>query len=117
VQKEIVAVIESYQKIIDGARQVVENYQPRIPVDPDWQMVELGEITEETLLGLVRNKGEQYPDSANKRTPYIKMDCITLSGELDLSKVVYVDTTDNELAKYGLREGDFFIILAILRHW
>ncbi|PLY12828.1 MAG: restriction endonuclease subunit S [Sedimenticola sp.] len=43
VQKEIVAEIEGYQKIIDGARQVVENYQPRIPVHPDWPMVELGE--------------------------------------------------------------------------
>jgi type I restriction enzyme M protein len=28
VQEEIVAEIESYQKIIDGARQVVENYSP-----------------------------------------------------------------------------------------
>lgn len=32
IQQEIVAVIEGYQKIIDGARQVVENYQPRIDV-------------------------------------------------------------------------------------
>lgn len=44
VQKEIVAEIEGYQKIIDGARQVVENYKPRIQVDPDWPMVELGDI-------------------------------------------------------------------------
>ncbi len=44
VQKEIVAEIEGYQKIIDGARQVVENYQPRIPIDPDWPMVELGKV-------------------------------------------------------------------------
>ena len=44
VQKEIVAEIEGYQKIIDGARQVVENYQPRIPIHPDWPMVELGEV-------------------------------------------------------------------------
>lgn len=46
VQKEIVAEIEGYQKIIDGARQVVENYQPRIPIHPDWPMLELGEIAE-----------------------------------------------------------------------
>lgn len=42
VQKAIVAEIEGYQKIIDGARQVVENYQPRIPIHPNWPMVELG---------------------------------------------------------------------------
>jgi type I restriction enzyme M protein len=46
VQKEIVAEIEGYQKIIDGARQVVENYQPRIPIHPDWPMAELGTMAE-----------------------------------------------------------------------
>lgn len=44
IQEEIVAEIESYQKIIDGARQVVENYKPRIEIDPGWEMVELGEV-------------------------------------------------------------------------
>ena len=44
VQQEIVAEIESYQKVIDGARQVVENYKPRLPVRPEWPMVELGEV-------------------------------------------------------------------------
>jgi len=44
VQKEIVAEIEGYQKIIDGARQVVENYQPRIPIHSDWPIVKLGDV-------------------------------------------------------------------------
>jgi type I restriction enzyme M protein len=44
IQQEIVTEIESYQKIIDGARQVVENYKPRITIDPDWEMVELSEV-------------------------------------------------------------------------
>lgn len=44
VQEEIVAEIESYQKIIDGAKAVVANYKPKIDIDPDWEMVELGEI-------------------------------------------------------------------------
>lgn len=46
VQEEIVAEIESYQKIIDGARQVVENYKPKIDIDPEWELVELGKVTE-----------------------------------------------------------------------
>jgi type I restriction enzyme M protein len=44
IQREVVAEIESYQKIIDGARQVVENYQPRIDVQADWPMVPIGEV-------------------------------------------------------------------------
>ena len=42
VQEEIVAEIDGYRKIIDGARQVVNNWKPRIKIDPDWEMVELG---------------------------------------------------------------------------
>lgn len=44
IQEEIVSEIENYQKIIDGARQVVENYKPRIDINPEWEMVELGEV-------------------------------------------------------------------------
>lgn len=46
IQKEIVSEIEGWQKIIDGARQVVENYKPQIEIDPSWKMVELGEVCE-----------------------------------------------------------------------
>jgi type I restriction enzyme M protein len=45
VQKEIVAEIEGYQKVIDGARTVLDNYRPHIAVHPDWPMVELGDQT------------------------------------------------------------------------
>jgi len=41
VQKAIVAEIDGNQKIIDGARQVVENYKPTIKIDPDWEMVKM----------------------------------------------------------------------------
>ena len=43
MQRTIVAEIEGYQKVIDGARAVIENYRPHIPIDPAWPMVELGE--------------------------------------------------------------------------
>ena len=42
VQREIVAEIEGYQRVIDGARAVVDNYRPQIVVDPEWPVVELG---------------------------------------------------------------------------
>jgi restriction endonuclease S subunit len=46
VQREIVAEIEGCQKVIDGARAVVDNYRPHIPIDPEWPVVELGDIAE-----------------------------------------------------------------------
>ena len=44
VQQEIVAEIEGYQKVINGARAVLDHYRPHIPIHPDWPMVKLGEV-------------------------------------------------------------------------
>ncbi len=44
VQQQIVDELEGYQKIIDGCRQVVENYKPTIDIDPSWEIVELKDI-------------------------------------------------------------------------
>lgn len=51
IQQAIVTEIESYQKIIDGARMVVDNYRPRIDIKPEWEVVELGEICIDILSG------------------------------------------------------------------
>ena len=44
VQKEFVAEIEGYQKVINGARTVLDHYRPHIPIHPDWPTIQLGEI-------------------------------------------------------------------------
>ena len=44
VQHKLVAEIEGYQRVLDGARAVVENWRPRIAVDPEWPVVALGEL-------------------------------------------------------------------------
>ncbi len=44
IQQQIVAEIEGYQKIIDGAKQIVNNYKPTIIINPDWEMVTLDEL-------------------------------------------------------------------------
>ena len=44
VQKEIVAEIEGYQKVINGARAVLDHYRPHIPIHPDWPMVKLAAL-------------------------------------------------------------------------
>ncbi len=46
VQREIVAEIEGYQKLIDGCRQVVDSWKPQIDIGPEWPVVKLGEVCE-----------------------------------------------------------------------
>ncbi|HYT43416.1 MAG TPA: N-6 DNA methylase [Methylomirabilota bacterium] len=44
VQQEIIAELDIYQKVIEGAEQVVKNYKPSVKIDPSWEVVELGQI-------------------------------------------------------------------------
>jgi type I restriction enzyme M protein len=44
VQNEIVAEIEGYQKVINGARAVIDHYRSHIPIHPDWPTIRLDEI-------------------------------------------------------------------------
>jgi len=77
VQKEIVAEIEGYQKIIDGARQVVENYQPRIPIHPDWPMVAIKEVAQvESGFGFPL----VHQGAKDKPYPFLKVSDMNLPG-------------------------------------
>ena len=58
VQKEIVAEIEGYQKVIVGARTVLDNYRPHIPIDPEWQMPSFVDAPFEIIDG---DRGVNYP--------------------------------------------------------
>jgi len=44
IQNQIVEELDGYQKVIDGCRQVIENYKPSIDIDPSWELVELGKL-------------------------------------------------------------------------
>ena len=65
VQKEIVAELDSYQKVIDGARQVVKNWKPRIKINPDWPMVKLGEISNLIGGGTPSKTKKEFWDNGN----------------------------------------------------
>jgi type I restriction enzyme M protein len=46
VQSEIVTEVEGYQRVIVGARGVLDNYKPHIPVAPDWDVEQLQNLVE-----------------------------------------------------------------------
>jgi len=63
VQQAIVAEIEGYQNVINGARAVIDNYRPHIPIHPDWPMVELGDV-------LTLQRGYDLPKQLWEEGPY-----------------------------------------------
>lgn len=45
IQRQIVAEIEGYQKVIDGARQVLDSYRPHISIEASWIKKRFGDVT------------------------------------------------------------------------
>lgn len=45
-QREIVAELDGYQKIIDAAQTIVQTYKPIIKINPEWEIAKTGEIAE-----------------------------------------------------------------------
>jgi type I restriction enzyme M protein len=70
VQKEIVAEIGGYQKVINGARAVLDHYRPHIPIHPDWPLERLGTLFE-TKSGTTpsRSKAAYFKDGT---IPWVK---------------------------------------------
>ncbi len=46
IQEQIVAELDGYASIIAGARQIAQNWKPKIDIDPKWEKVKLGEVCE-----------------------------------------------------------------------
>ncbi len=77
VQKEIVAEIEGYQKVINGARAVLDNYRPHIPIHPDWPMVALNEAAAvESGFGFPLD----YQGKTDEEIPFLKVSDMNLPG-------------------------------------
>ncbi|MCX5852210.1 MAG: N-6 DNA methylase [Deltaproteobacteria bacterium] len=58
VQKEIVAEIEGYQKVINGARAVLDHYRAHIPINPDWPTPSFEDAPFKIIDG---DRGVNYP--------------------------------------------------------
>jgi len=104
MQKEIVAEIEGYQKVIDGARTVLDNYRPHIPIHPDWPIVELGEILQEKP----RNGYSGKPVDRMTSLKVLSLSATT-SGTLDLTKFKYLDETIAPDSTCRCRNGDIYL--------
>ncbi|MBK9162251.1 MAG: N-6 DNA methylase [Nitrosomonadales bacterium] len=110
VQKEIVAEIEGYQKVIDGARAVLDHYRPHIPIHPDWPISTFGDAPFQIIDG---DRGANYPskedfspgghclflNTKNVRSDGFKFDELEFISE----------EKDNALRKGKLERGDVLL--------
>ena len=108
VQKEIVAEIEAYQKVIDGARTVIDNYRPHIPTHPDWPMVGLGDACEAILtgpFGSLLHQSDYVAEGVPVVNPQNIIDRAVIKDEIKMVSSI----TRERLKEFTLRENDIVI--------
>lgn len=104
VQKEIVAEVEGYHKVIIGARGVLDNYRPHIPIHPDWPVLELGEIADVQLGKML----DQAKHTSGRLLSYARNVSVRW-GSIDTHDLPQMYFEDDELERFGLRQGDVLV--------
>ena len=105
IQEEIVAEIKGYQKIIDGAKAIIENYKPKIDIAPGWEIVELGKLCD------VRDGTHDSPKYVQEGgIPFITQKNITKNG-LSFEDVNYISKKDHLqiIKRSNVEYGDIII--------
>ena len=109
VQREIVAEIEGYQRVIDGARAVVESWKPHIAVDPEWPVVALGELCKVVRGSSPRPKSDSR--YYNGPIPRLMVADITRDGMYSTPRI---DSLTEEGAKKSrpMKQGDVIVTVS-----
>jgi type I restriction enzyme M protein len=113
MQREIVAEIENYQKVIDGARAVLDNYCPHIPIDPEWPMVELRELCE--IEHGFAFKGEFFVEESGEHLPIL----LTPGNFVQGGGLYFTDKNTKRYSgevpdAFHLRRGDLVVVMTDL---
>ena len=93
--------MDNYQKIIDGAKQVVENYKPTFKIDPEWEIVEL-----DNICTLEYGYSETAKDNGEYR--FIRISDISEKGLMKYDEIKYVNLNEKS-KRYVLKKGDVLV--------
>ena len=107
IQEEIVAEIEVYQKIIDGAKQVVKNYKPHIDIEPEWEVVELGKVCD------VRDGTHDSPKYLAEGIPLITSKNLK-DDKIDFTNVKFISEEDHAKISRRSKVVDGDVLFAMI---
>jgi type I restriction enzyme M protein len=111
VQEEIVAELDNYQKIIEGARQVVESYNPHIDIDPEWSMVDFGDVCKALSNGVNFSK-----EQVGRGTKFINIKDLFSDGYIDISGLERVELSDKEIERNQVFEDDMLFVRSSVKY-
>ena len=92
VQEQIVRELNGYQSIIQGAKQITQNWKPKIDIDPSWPVVLLEEASD-IQRGKFSHRPRNEPRFYGGKYPFIQTgDIVKASG----GKIEFSQTLNEE---------------------
>ena len=107
VQEQIVAELDGYAAIISGAKQIVENWKPRIDVDPEWPLIQLDEVCD------VRDGTHDSPVYQEQGIPLITSKNL-VGGTIDFSDVKFITKEDHLAISKRSKVDDGDLLMAMI---
>lgn len=109
VQRALVSEVSGYQQVIDGARAVLENYRPHIPINPDWPRLKIEEIC--TIVRGSSPRPRSDPKYYGGSVPRLMVADITRDG---MYSTPSIDSLTEEGATHSrpMKKGDVIITVS-----
>ena len=114
IQNDIVDCLDKVQRIIDARQQELQKLDELVKArfvemfgtypanEKGWETGTIRDLVSEVRYGSSRKAA----DGDSGKYPYLRMNNITYSGELDLTDTKTIDIPDEELPKCTVRRGD-----------
>lgn len=110
IQKEILTKIELFERIKEGAKQVVENYRPQIDIKPEWELAELGSVCDFSQ-GIQVDLELQSKEYVDDYDVFLRIENYTQNSDdfryipKELSKNKYIKKDEVVVVRYGASAG------------
>jgi type I restriction enzyme M protein len=111
IQEQIVAELDGYSAIINGAKQITQNWKPKIDIDPEWEKVKLGDVCE--ITSSKRIFQEEYVSSG---IPFYRTkEIVELSHRKEITLELFISEKRFEeiKAKFSVPEKGDILISAV----
>lgn len=106
-QKSLIEELDSYQKIVDGAKQVVENFRFNFSVDESWEKISLEKVAD--ILSGYSFDSKDFSQNVGVKT--IKITNVGI-GKFETGKDEYLPTSYSQKYKnYLVKQGDIVVAL------
>ena len=106
-QERIVAELDGYRKVIEGARQIIANYKPTIRIDPEWPNGKLGPCTSLVSSGVTPLGGKE--NYLNDGVLFIRSQNV-LRGTCDFSDAAFISVAmHKDMSRTDVRAQDVLL--------